>query len=998
MKRVTYLISAAFLVALLAVVLLLALPTRAAQQTSPPPSAGTQPPPPTPPQDYLLALPIALPDPADIPAHLSPEAATEYARTLTERQAGPIQAELERLRAEGLIAGFEVRPDLHGVVVSGATPQALEELSRLPQVTAVMPYTADHPPACALAAAQALPEQVLGLSRIAAGSAPRLQAAGLAPQATDPSIDAYVVPGSTGNSYSKVSGWTTANISVTMRILRGGRVIATQSTTSYSNGWYSFYSSWQSCPTSGYNWSLRPGDVVEVTAHGNTVSTVIVDLRAWVDPVANTVAGRTAPGRSVEIWLEYPSGDLCSWNVVSKTVGTDGSGNFTANFGDFDRKAYATVYARDANGNSTYYVGFYAYHIAASFGHNTFWGYLKPEVDFTVTLRRGGNIISTSSGRSSAINSYYGLFTDTIQPGDVISVSGGGVDIQYIATTLNVMLNPVSDQAAGTTEANRRVQAYFYKKGQGGYLSTSCSSVSDCQIGIANSSGMFTLTTVLDLVRGDYAEFYVYDDQGNYQFSGRLSLPAIVANLNWHQVQGYWTRPGVNLTIRVKRSDGTVIDTRTTYVSSSDGGFSVNMSWYTISPGNIVEVTDGTLTETMTVQNLTARLDGSTGQLTGNASGHLLAVLDDFRREIGASYSYCGETNGSTSYNLSFSGARVGGQDRVRVWLRSDSDGHYTNLVAQAFTVNASKGTNYVGGYTETPETAVTVTLKRNGADIAVVTTTSWWVGDYWVMLGNGEPVTISQGDMVIVQTADGDEVSLIIPELTFSVDVINNRIYGKSPASQPVAVGVKRVYNWGSYSYRQTTIADSSGNYGVSFSGLYWSRDCSAVNLGHRCIQPSVTYYSEAGHGVSLTGPYPQSVGPDIYESDDISSTARTYTGLQSHTFHTYTDTDWVTFTVPADDVGVVQYRIRVFNMGWGMYMQTVLYDPNMNLRGGWGFLDPSFESRFTPAVAGTYFLKLAPWWPYPGYGGYCDAVYDLMILPVRGQIYLPLVLRNYP
>jgi hypothetical protein len=73
-----------------------------------------------PPQDYLVALPVSLPDPAAIPVGLSPEAAVEYARILTERQAGPILAELERLRAEGLIAGFEVRPDLHGVVVVGA--------------------------------------------------------------------------------------------------------------------------------------------------------------------------------------------------------------------------------------------------------------------------------------------------------------------------------------------------------------------------------------------------------------------------------------------------------------------------------------------------------------------------------------------------------------------------------------------------------------------------------------------------------------------------------------------------------------------------------------------------------------------------------------------------------------------------------------------------------------------------------------------------------------
>jgi hypothetical protein len=1003
MKRVTYLISAAFLVALLAVVLLLALPTRAAQQTSPPPSAGTQPPPPTPPQDYLLALPIALPDPADIPAHLSPEAATEYARTLTERQAGPIQAELERLRAEGLIAGFEVRPDLHGVVVSGATPQALEELSRLPQVTAVMPYTADHPPACALAAAQALPEQVLGLSRIAAGSAPRLQAAGLAPQATDPSIDAYVVPGSTGNSYSKVSGWTTANISVTMRILRGGRVIATQSTTSYSNGWYSFYSSWQSCPTSGYNWSLRPGDVVEVTAHGNTVSTVIVDLRAWVDPVANTVAGRTAPGRSVEIWLEYPSSDLCSWNVVSKTVGTDGSGNFTANFGDFDRKAYATVYARDANGNSTYYNYFYAYQISGYFNSSTFQGYLKPEVDFTATLSRSGSIISTYRGRSDATNYYWGWFTDTIRAGDVISVSGGGVNIQYTATSLSATLDPANNRATGTTSAGRQVRASFYKRTSGS-LYTACWWGSDCASTTASTTGAFTLTTDLDLVRGDYAYFYVYDAEGNYQYTDQYPVSAIVADLYRREVSGYWGNPDAgHVTVILKDISGTVKATNSWVgVDSWDGKFSTGMG-STISPTDIIEVTDGAVTETMTVQNLTARLNGATGHLTGNASnGHLVARLWDFRRESGYWYGYCSETNVITgSYDLTFGGAQVGGQDYVWGIWNTGPDGHYTTLgrTFYAFTVNAREGGDYVYGYSETPYTPVTVTLQRGGNQIAVYTTTSYSDGYYYGYLSSSTPVTITQGDIVQVQTGDGVSVSLPIPLLTANVDGTNNRVYGKSPANEPVRPEARRRYNWGYTYYSQIVTADGSGNYSASFNGLYWW-DCSSVNVGHRCIQPVVRYYNAAGHQVWMEGPYPPPVGPDIYESDDISTTARAYTGIQSHTFHTVTDTDWVTFTVFQVDVdNGVTYRIETFNLGWGMATRVTLYDANMNWLGGWwGYENRGrgVSARWTPSAAGVYYLEIAP--PSSSYGGYCDAVYDLMILPVRGQIYLPLVLRNYP
>lgn len=167
------------------------------------PSANPSPPPST--ADYLIALPVVPPDPAEIPPHLSPEQAAEYARSLTYRQAQPIMAELERLRAEGLITGFEVRPDLHGVVVKDAVPEAPEQLSRFQGMAALMPHSEASPSACAVAAAQALPEQVLGLSHVAAGSAPRLQATGLAPQATDPSINASAEPGGTGNTWSYIN-------------------------------------------------------------------------------------------------------------------------------------------------------------------------------------------------------------------------------------------------------------------------------------------------------------------------------------------------------------------------------------------------------------------------------------------------------------------------------------------------------------------------------------------------------------------------------------------------------------------------------------------------------------------------------------------------------------------------------------------------------------------------------------------------------------------------
>lgn len=1009
MKR-HILIGIPILTALLATVLVLHLPASAAPASSVSPSLPVAPEvsPPLP-ADYLLALPVVPPDPAEVPPGLTPEEAAEYARSLTYRQAGPLLAELEALQAAGRIAGFEVRPDLHGVVVEGATPDVLEGLSRLPEIAALMPYSGDAPPACAVAAAQALPEQVLGLSRMAVEQAFSIRTAGVTPQATDPSINVQVPPDSTGtgSTWTYISGYTTPNTAVIMRILRGGRVIATQSTTSSGSGYYSFYPSWQQCPTYGYSWGLRSGDVVEVSAQGRTVSTVVADMRVWVDPGVNTVTGRTEPGRSVEVWLYSYGGDPCNSTSYSQTVSTDSGGNFNANFSsqvDFDRKASATIYARDANGNSTYY-WFYAYRIYAYFNTSSFGGYLKPEVDYTATLRRGGNVVSVASGRTSATNYFGNSFTQTIQAGDVISVTGGGLTVQYTATGLSVAMDHVNNRATGTTGANRLVQASFRKRTWGDMV-TSCSSSSTCKYTTASSSGQFTLTAGMDLARGDYAYFYIYDNEGNYQYAYQYPVPAIAADPGTQSIRGYWGRPGTNLTVRVKQPDGTPVYTATSvYASSGDGNFSTYVGSGLVTPTYTVEVTDGTVTETMTVQNLTARLDGGTGRLTGSAaSGHLLARLYDFRRESPDYYwvyywVYCAEKDVNGSYDITFSEAQVGGQDYVSgMWLRG-SDGHYTARQSlYAFTVNA--GGNRVDGYTETPYATVTATLQRSGSPVAVVTTTSGSSGWYRVYLDSG--TTITTGDTIQVQTSDGDSVSIPVPLLTANKDGANNRIYGKAPANEPVRPQARRWYKWGWYSIYQNAVADNSGNYSASFNGLYWYRSgvCYAVDMGHRCAQAAVYYYRPDGHQVWIEGAPPQPVGPDIYESDDITATARAYTGVQSHTFHTVTDTDWVTFTVPQADVdNGVPYRIETFNLGWGMGTQVTLYDANLNWQGEWWgyeYQGRGVSARWTPTVSGTYYLEIRP--PSESYAAYCDAVYDLMILPERARVFLPLVLRNYP
>jgi hypothetical protein len=159
------------------------------------------------------------------------------------------------------------------------------------------------------------------------------------------------------------------------------------------------------------------------------------------------------------------------------------------------------------------------------------------------------------------------------------------------------------------------------------------------------------------------------------------------------------------------------------------------------------------------------------------------------------------------------------------------------------------------------------------------------------------------------------------------------------------------------------------------------------------------VYYYNAAGHLVWLEGPLPPSVTADVYESDNTAATARAYSGIQRHTFHTTADVDWIAFTVStADAINHVSYRIETFNLGWGMATRLRLYDTDGTTllfdATGYDNKGRGVSTDWIPPAAGTYYLQISP--PSSSYAAYCDAMYDLIILPARAKIHLPVVIRN--
>ena len=945
------------------------------------------------PAEYLFALPVLPPE--DVPADLSPDQATEYARHLTLKQAEPLLAEIEKLQAMGAVTHFETRPELHGVIVSLAQPgQTLLALRNLLGGATIIPKGENWD--CARDAAEALREQALAASRVAERRS-RTRDEGLSALATNPSIFVYRSP--YGN-YGYIYGQTTANTAVTMVLYRPDDTVrVTRTTTSDSNGYYYFWPSWHSCPTGRYDWYPYVGDTVQVTVEGNTVRTVVASLSAWVDPVANTVSGLTAPGRSVEVTV-YHYSSLCFSTPYRSVVGTNASGAFQASFGgivDFDRLAWAEVHARDANGNSTYSY-FAAYRLGADFGGSHFWGYMKPNIPFTAHLKRGGAIVSSFTGKTDATNYFSGGFGTTVQAGDVIEVRGADVAMSYTATSLtDLALDHYSNRATGITGPGRRVGAGFYKNTD--YPAyNGCNWDNHCAETTADGSGRFALDSGFDLERGDYAYLYIYDAEGNYQTtSGRRNVPLISTSPGSSYVDGVWKENSVYLNA-VLRQGATIKSTASNiWVSSYDALYSLYFST-SVQVGDQIDVGDGAFTTTMTVQDVTARVDSSNDIVYGRAPAGSM-TLRIGGPDCGDGYwrgecRQIGHDGGAYSLGpFSFG---------LNAWAYADvyfvgPDGHQTYAPGRAFSVGAAKGGTWIYGYTVEPGATVDITLRDSALGVKSSASVT---SDSWGWFGTNSSATIAQGDRLSVSTSDGWSAQVIIPELTVNADPANNRLYGRAPANRPVVSSLRR---WdtccGYWYYSSTTMSDGGGNYSASFTGLYWSYDCQAMHVGGQCTQPAVYYYDTACHEIWAEGEYPSYVNFDAYEDDDDHSRASAYTGLQHHSFHEYPDDDWVRFTVSADDMARnVSYYLATLNLGVGT-------DTVLTLYAGDGTTELAYDDDsgpglaslivWKPSAAGTYYLKARPFGQNDT--AYCGALYDLLIYPMRYWLYVPLALREY-
>ena len=932
----------------------------------------------------LLVLAIPSVDNLNIPPGLLSWEARDMAVDILEKQAGPVLAELHRLQEDGLVSAYELRLDQGAIAVWSETG--------LPRLDSASHLSGNLAPqagaACGQRGLQALEDTLYRQSRMhLLGRQPDF------PQETDPSIYIYFDEG-----YGDFYGYTASDVPVNMRLLRDGAEFFADSTTSESDGYYGFYSEWSSdCEYQGYDWMLLPGDVVEVTANGNTISSVVSLMDIWMDPGSNVVGGRVEAGRTVETWV-YWDQDSCYSDSYSMTVGTDAWGYFSADYDslplDFDGRAWGYVHAIDANGNYTYQY-LEPFHLAYSYAYEELYGTILPDTAYTVELLRSGSRIDLIQDTSDPGGYFYTYFYNQVpQPGDTINLSFSSFLLSLDLPPLEATLDPVTNLLSGNTGPGWLVKAYIYRRYYGNVIST-CGYDSECTTATADGAGNFSFATGFDAQRGDIAYLYAYDAQGNYVYR-MINAPVLGYNYGWEEVIGYWGTGPSDLTAILTDSAYNVKDTATASASGS-GSF---YAWFyqDVLPGDHIRVGDGVLTETMTVQDLSGSLNSATDLLSGSTNGvYVLAEYYDFNRTGYDDYECYETAPAAGSYSFDLSGMGVEAQDNADLYSK-DSDGHFTTAYLHAFEVNVELYYDDLYGYTSVPSTTYTANLWDGAVLLETYAGNSYGDGYFSTWFTN----TLEAGLRVEV-LADGQTASVTIPVLSINANPATNSLYGQAPANEPFELELDNYFHCpGSYSgwcnswfYVQAQ-ADGSGNYSQSFDDLYdwdgYTDTCHTADVDAWCAQKYLYYYQPDEHQVMYQAPLSEELA-DVYESDDTPAEATLAGGYTTHTFHTESDVDWFAIPVTAEQVGKPLY-IRTLHLGPNADTYMFLYDTD-----GSTMLDSDDDSglgrasyiMWTPLAAGTYYVMVEPYYSY--YSVRCGTGYSFVVSNVTSM--LPFVAR---
>jgi hypothetical protein len=913
---------------------------------------------------YVPPLPLGL---VDVPPGLDPSAAREFLQALQRAQAQPLLDALNVAQAAGWVDAYALDLEQGQIMVSVPGPA---EAARLQAE-----LTGKAAPAqCAAGEIDARLDEVVALSQRVSGSSapPERPLAAEGPAATNPSIRIQLTPDS---DYTDFDGAAAGATSVTWRIVRVGAVVAAGSAP-VSGGLYHVRAPVRACDLT-YEWRIAPGDVVEVTANGVTVQTTAVALDAVADPVAKSVSGTTAPGRTVRVEVTGQPAIPASLNAA---------GAFSVAPGDFNRRAVATITASDANQNSTYAV-FQAYRLSTSLTSSYVSATIRPNVNYTLTLQRGTTTLSTITGRTDRRGAILdnlgrvGAFL-TVFPvaGDVLRVTDGAVSVQMTLSALTATFSAgPANQITGVASAGWTLESTITQR-----ATIRCSAVSETIRSQVPDGGLFSLSSALTVGRGDIADHVLFDPEGNQQAGPSSVIPFLRATWTTRSLGGAWGQGGVPVTLELRDSANTLKTAQVITTTGTLGEFNYTVpGGVSLEAGDQILVGHGTLTLTIgALPLLDVRLNANTANASGAApvSGATVTYsdVDTALAELPTRSACAGAAAPSGLYSVPAAalGVVISGGDSATVYA-STSEGHLVIATARAFQVNVDA--NGVRGNSGLSQVS-TVSVDVAGGGPVPVTTSADGAFAYTTPLANGNSVFVS--------TAGGESTWITYSDLSLTRDAAANAVTGVAPAAGVVRATLNRI---GLNATRNA--ATGPGNaFSVGFAGVL-TQGCVAAAAGQACTYALADFVYPAGHTVTARQAPPAVIGPDAYETgagDNTRLSAAPYFAPQSHTVHASSDVDWVRFEVPAENVGL-GYVFRFTNQGLGFIPTMRVYGAGPQaLYTGVRFDLPTTDTvfSFVPSSAGTHYLEIR------SSVANCESNYTLDIRPVR-YVYLPALTR---
>lgn len=185
--------------------------------------------------------------------------------------------------------------------------------------------------------------------------------------------------------------------------------------------------------------AMEAGDTLRVTAGDEVVELPIPRSEAVILVPADTVAGRTAPGAAVDVWISGTSSTI----DVHATATADAAGNYAASLaGAYDIRHGDQVLVGAGVQGHQILDAFLAPGLLLEVDQGVLLGSLAPDVAVEIAVRRGADVVARARARTDADGAMTAVLADAagaspiLRPGDVVTAAA--VDPAFEPLTLAV--------------------------------------------------------------------------------------------------------------------------------------------------------------------------------------------------------------------------------------------------------------------------------------------------------------------------------------------------------------------------------------------------------------------------------------------------------------------------------------------------------------------------------------------------------------------------------